>query len=104
MAAQSSAGECRDLIIIPPIGDEYDQLEFQRVIEVVLAREFPGYRFTMLLDRSLRTRSFTVIPVLGDDVFSDAVKFELQASFIPIYLKIAHLLHSLVTPPSSRLH
>ncbi|RWG02588.1 hypothetical protein [Mesorhizobium sp.] len=89
---------CRSFIVVPPIGDRYDNLSFQMRMEDELNGEFRGFKFVVTTDGSHRFDDFMLIPMLGkagDNVtqplaaYPDLETVETIALFLHRYLSEA---------------
>lgn len=57
------ADECREFLIIPPFGAQFDELDMMKRITEALGEEFPESMFTVTGGE--RGEDFAVYPVLG---------------------------------------
>lgn len=94
---------CRSFIVVPPIGDRYDNLSFQMRMEDELNGEFRGFKFVVTTDGSHRFDDFMLIPMLGKA--SDNVTEALAAyPDLETIETIAFFLHRYLGEASGRLN
>ncbi|MER9758509.1 hypothetical protein [Mesorhizobium sp. M0138] len=56
---------CKDMIVVPPIGTQFETPEFLAEISALLDDAFPDYDFTITTVSKFRDDSFVLIPMLG---------------------------------------
>ena len=56
---------CRDLIVVPPIGAQFETPAFLAEIRNLLDDAYPDYDFTITTQSEFRDDSLVLIPVLG---------------------------------------
>lgn len=58
-------GECREFVVIPPDGAQFDELGLQARIAEALREAFPDAGFTVI-SAEYRNDDFTILPVLEE--------------------------------------
>lgn len=56
---------CKDLIVVPPAGAQFETPEFIADIRKLLYRAYPNYDFTITIESQYRDDGFVLIPVIG---------------------------------------
>ncbi|ESY36976.1 hypothetical protein X746_28475 [Mesorhizobium sp. LNJC380A00] len=56
---------CKDMIVVPPIGAQFETPEFLAEISALLDEAYPDYDFTITTISKFRDDSFVLIPRLG---------------------------------------
>ncbi|MFU0507930.1 hypothetical protein [Pseudaminobacter sp. NGMCC 1.201702] len=58
-------GECREFVVVPPVGVQFDEPALQERIVEALRDEFPESGFTLVDTAAARDEEFRIIPVLS---------------------------------------
>ena len=59
-------GDCREIIVVPPIDQAFDDAALHARIGAALTEEFPQYAWRVTVDGPPRDDAFVLIPLLGD--------------------------------------
>ncbi len=65
-ASEESDGECREIIVVPPIDQAFDDAAMQARIGAALTEEFPQFAWRVTVNGPLRDDGFVLIPLLRD--------------------------------------
>ncbi len=57
--------QCRELLVIPPHGEEFNEPETLKRIKEAVSARFPDYVFQVGIESQFRDDSFVLIPVMG---------------------------------------
>jgi hypothetical protein len=57
--------ECKHLVVVTPIGDQFEEPAFLQGIQDLLGKAYPEYRFAIVVDSEFRDDSFVLAAASG---------------------------------------